>query len=73
MKREVRVLVGANAKAMRPLGQEYATDGARMWWRGTAVADVDIASFTPIDGDSLVDARDIRGSFRRGRRPEAKP
>ena len=73
VKREVRVLVGANAKALRPLGQEYATDGVRVWWRGNVLADVDMASFLPIEGDSVIDARDARGAFMRGRRPKHNP
>jgi len=71
--REVRVLVGANLQTLRPLGQEYATDGARVWWRAVVVADVDVASFAPVEGDDAVDARDSRGSFVRGKRTASTP
>lgn len=68
VKRDVRLLVGANAKALRPLGKEYATDGARIWCRGTALADVDLASLTPGERNAKLDARDVRGSFVRAKR-----
>jgi len=73
VKREVRLLVGANANALRPLGQEYATDGVRIWWRAAALADVDLASFAPVESDEKMDARDVRGSFVRGKRTDLKP
>ena len=73
VKREVVMLVGANATAVRPLGQEYATDGVRLWWRGVRLADVDVASFSVIESDTLFDARDARGAFMRGRRTTHNP
>ncbi|MFN0185443.1 MAG: DKNYY domain-containing protein [Aquabacterium sp.] len=84
--REVRLLAGADAAALRPLGREYASDGRRVWWRGQAVAGAEAASFTVlgepaaaspahVDADAAAeapDARDARASFRRGRRVEGR-
>lgn len=73
VKREVALLVGANAAALRPLGQEYATDGVHLWWRAVMLVDVDRASFAPVESDSTMDARDVRGAFVRGKRTDLKP
>ena len=71
--REVRLLDGAQPQLLRALGKEYATDGARLWWRGTAVAGADLPSFATLDGADSADARDARGSFARGARVGARP
>lgn len=72
-RREVRVLEGARAGELRPLGREYAVDGQRVWWRGVRLKDVDLGSFSVLearsgDDSSQPDARDARGAFARGRR-----
>jgi hypothetical protein len=71
--REVRMLVGAQAPSLHPLGNEYATDGVRLWWRGTAIRDAELTSFASVDGDDTIDARDSRGPFVRGKRVVVKP
>ncbi len=70
---EVRMLVGAQAPLLRPLGNEYATDDVRLWWRGTAIRDAELTSFASVDGDDTLDARDSRGPFVRGKRVIVKP
>lgn len=78
-RREVRLLAGADAPALRPLGREYASDGRRVWWRGQALAAADAASFAVIEdapaaasgavpSAEAADARDAHGRYRRGRR-----
>lgn len=65
----VRVLPGARPETLRTLGQDYASDGQRVWHRGHVVKDVDVASFELLDvGNLEADARDQRGRFLRGRR-----
>jgi hypothetical protein len=69
----VSLLTGALPDALRSLGNEYATDGVRLWWRGSVVKDADVASFAAIGNDDAIDARDARGSFKRGVRTGTTP
>ena len=71
--REVRMLVSAQAPSLRPLGNEYATDGVRLWWRGTEMRDAELTSFASVEGSETFDARDGRGPFVRGKRVVVTP
>lgn len=69
----VRVLQGARPDSTRVLGQGYAVDGNRVWWRGLPVAGADAASFEVQAAGGESDARDARSSYRDGRRRSGPP